>query len=376
MDLKRLIHITDDPQERIEIGRAIMKQRCDIYDRRTMAALQDALRQYAPDASEEETDKLLFLGIYDYWVYGSSLKENFFYDFFHKSHNEKRAYLTFRNRYQYMRHLNDEEYAAEQLADKYNCYCLFPDAYKREVICIANEQDYPLFEQFTDRHPSFVVKPNGLGYGWGVHLATVEGKNRRDVFHGILQEGEAVRGKYHFKQSVNNYVLEEVIRQPASIGILHPASVNCVRLTTVTVDGSVHFFYPRIKIGKNGNFISNAGDTGLLVGIDPETGICNTDGWDESGHIYREHPNSGIRLKGFHIPEWEELLRLGRELATALTPKVNYVGWDIAYSNRGWCVIEANPNGEFICQLIMQRGLKGELEELIHWKPEQEFWWE
>ena len=376
MNMREIVRITDDQNEMIEIGRKIFSARSDIYDQRTTSALQDALSIYAPSASEEERSNLLYQGLYDYWVYGTSLKENFFYDFFHKSHAEKQSYITFRNRYQYMRHLNDDEYAHRELVDKYRCFLNLKEYYCRDVIQIAEEKDFALFDAFTDKHPSFVVKPNGLGYGWGVHLETIENKDKHEVFTGILQEGSQVQQKFHFKNSVTSYVLEEIIRQPESIGVLHPSSVNCIRLTTIVVDGKVHFFYPRIKIGKHGNFISNAGDTGLLVGIDAETGICNTDGWDERYHVYQNHPDTNVPLKGFQIPEWDALLKLGEEIALKLAPTVNYVGWDIAYSDKGWCVIEANPNGEFICQLIAQKGLKSELEDVLHWKPEKEFWWE
>ncbi len=376
MNMRDLIRITDDRKEQEEIGAAILSKRRDIYDERNLAAVNDALALYAPDLPEDDREKTLYRGIYDYWVYGTSMKENFFYDFFHKSHEEKEQYLTFRNRYQYMKHLNDGEYAAREYADKYRCYLHLKEYYHRELIQIADESDYPLFDAFTDKHPSFVVKPNGLGYGWGVHLETTDGRDKREVFRGILQEGMDVQQKYHFKNRVTNYVLEEIIRQPESIGVLHPPSVNCVRLTTVVSDGKVHFFYPRIKVGKHGNFISNAGDTGLLVGIDAETGVCNTDGWDERGHVYQKHPDTNIPLKGFQIPDWKELLRVGEEIALKLAPRVRYVGWDIAYSDKGWTVIEANPNGEFICQLIAQRGLKHELEAILRWSPEKEFWWE
>jgi len=40
----------------------------------------------------------------------------------------------------------------------------------------------------------------------------------------------------------------------------------------------------------------------------------------------------------------------------------------------GWCVMEANPEGEFLGQLYHKRGMKKEFEKIIGWKPEKEFW--
>ncbi len=330
-----------------------------------------------PSASDEEKRRMMYISIYDYWMYGVNLKEDFFYHFHTKTHEEKNSYVTFRNRFLYTHHLNDEQYAFDLLEDKYNCYLRFKDYFLRDVICIETENDYETFVNFTKKHPTFVVKPLTLGFGWGIHTQSVsDNDNLHDIFLKILSEGTDIQNQFHIKTHTTKFVLEELIDQAEELSCFHPNSVNCVRLTTIVKDGKVHFFYPWIKIGRNNNFISNAGNEGICVGIDERTGVCITDARDEFNNIYTEHPNTHIVFKGYKIPQWESLLALGEKLALELSPRINYVGWDMAYTNEGWSVLEANPEGEFLAQFIFEKGLKNELEELMSWKPAVDFWWE
>ena len=277
----------------------------------------------------------------------------------------------------YTYYLNDEKYALNLLEDKYNAYLKFQGHYLRDVICIESEKDFEGFKAFVKKHQTFVVKPISLGFGWGVHKQTVsESDDLHEVFLGILSEGDAIQKKHHIKTHTTRFVLEELIPQSDKLGRLHPDSVNCVRLSTIVVDDKVHFFYPRIKVGRHGNFISNAGDDGFLVGINTETGLIETNAADEYGNVFERHPDTNIRFIGFPIPDWDGLLQLGRKIALELAPRIRYVGWDMAYTDEGWCILEGNPEGEFGAQFIYKRGLKKELESILGWKPDLAYWWE
>ena len=375
--MKKVLRATDDPEEMIAIGKTIYENNPDIYIERRKALLDSVIDDNMPGASKEEKTRMLFRSIYDYWMYGVTAKEEFSLLFYNKTHTEKEQYITFRSRFLYTSHLNDTPYAYELLEDKYHCFLGFRDRYLRDVICIETEADYPEFAAFVEKHPTFVVKPVGLGFGMGVHKQTVgPGAVPHEVFSEILQGGDAIREKYHIATHTKRFVLEELIDQSDEMGCLHPNSVNCVRLNTVMVDGKAHVFYPWLKVGRHGNFISNAGDDGIMVGIDPATGCCDVDASDEFNHRYEIHPDTKIRFRGFQIPAWDELLQLGDELARKLAPRINYVGWDMAYTNAGWSIMEGNSEAEFLPQIQYGRGLKREFEELIHWKPSVEYWWE
>jgi hypothetical protein len=140
-------------------------------------------------------------------------------------------------------------------------------------------------------------------------------------------------------------------------------------------DGKLHIYHPWIKVGVGGAFVASAAFNGFDAEIDAETGVVISDGYQENGNVYKVHPDSGITIKGFQIPKWDELIKTVDEIM-ALLPGYGYIGWDLVLTPHGWCVMEGNYSGEFIYQLINRRGYKREFEELIGWKYEKESWWE
>lgn len=377
MNLREILRPTDDVNEMAAIGKQIWENDPVTYNERRRALLGSILDKEMPEASDEEKNRMLYISLYDYWMYGFKIQEEFSLRVFGMTHRQKLQYITFRTKLIFASHLNDYETAQHTLTDKYQAYLRFREYFLRDVICIENQSDFDTFVAFIKKHPTFVVKPLNLSLGRGVHKQTVSpGEDPQEVFQKILREGEDIQKKDFIKDKTTKFVLEELIDQSDKLGCLHPHSVNCIRLTTVVVGDKVHFFYPRIKIGRHGNFISNAGDDGLLAGIDPVTGRIETCASDEFGHDYTEHPDTGIVFNGFQIPEWDALLQLGEKIALALAPKIRYVGWDMAYTNAGWSILEGNAEGEFGAQFIYKKGLKEEFEDLIGWKLPVEYWWE
>jgi len=171
-------------------------------------------------------------------------------------------------------------------------------------------------------------------------------------------------------------VLEELINQDESLAVLHKDSVNGIRATAVRgKDGKIHIFHPWIKAGINGTFVASAALDGFDAEIDDKTGVVITDGYQESGNVYKVHPDSGITIKGMQIPKWNELIEFVDELMNEMS-EYGYIGWDLVLTPDGWCVMEGNYSGEFTFQLINGRGYRKEFEELIGWKYEKDFWWE
>ena len=235
---------------------------------------------------------------------------------------------------------------------------------------------FPVFESFITKHSVFVVKPSDYFYGIGVHKASLKdyGGDTRTAFKAILAEGAAIQKRHPSRKS--KMVLEELINQEETMASLHPESVNALRITTVrAANGDTVMYRPRIKIGMNGNFLASAAQNGVVAEIDPATGVIQTDGYSENGEHYLVHPNSGIPIKGFQIPKWDELLKLVDSLNHEMA-EFGYIGWDLVLSKSGWCVMEGNYSGEIASQMILGRGLRSELEDVIGWKYDKDFWWQ
>lgn len=245
--------------------------------------------------------------------------------------------------------------------------------YKRDVIQIQDTTDLPAFTEFAKKHNTFVVKPADYYFGIGVHKYQMKDTDYASALQSILDEGTAIQARHPSR--TNKMVLEELIVQDDSLAILHPDSVNAIRATAVRGnDKKIHIYHPWIKVGINGVFVASAALDGFDAEIDPESGIVITDGYQENGHVYTVHPDSGIAIKGFQIPKWKELIEFVDEIMAEL-PEFGYIGWDLVLTPNGWCAMEGNYSGEFIFQMINGKGYKREFEELIGWKFEKEFWW-
>ena len=55
---------------------------------------------------------------------------------------------------------------------------------------------------------------------------------------------------------------------------------------------------------------------------------------------------------GLKLPHWDEVRGLACRLAAVL-PEVRFVGWDLAYSDRGWVFVEGNAQPQCVAPQIM-----------------------
>ena len=351
-------------------------------------AVRKVINQVMPvDATDAEKDAVFYRSIYEYWVYGNSITESFAFNFAEKSHAEKMEYLVTRPRMNvYTAHLNNAEKANSLLNNKFNAYKFFRKYYRRDAVLISGEEDFVTFQSFVTKYPIFVSKPVNFGTGLNIRKNSLtDYETPRKLFEALLKERKMLaadpnRTIFLRRTGDVDLILEELIEQSPLLAKLHPQSLNTIRITTVRVRGKIHIFYPFLKIGTGDSFVDNGGAGGLLAGIDTETGIVYTDLFDEFKHYnnpLKAHPDTGIAIKGFQLPQWNEAVALCKELAAKLDGDINFVGWDLGFTPEGWCVVEGNPYGDVIVQQITNRkGLRREFEELTGWKPEGKFWWE
>ncbi len=80
---------------------------------------------------------------------------------------------------------------------------------------------------------------------------------------------------------------------------------------------------------------------GVGTVLDMETGISISTGVDFKSNRYFYHPVSGVKMIGFEIPFWIEVKKMVTECALRI-PKSAILGWDIAITENGPCIIELN----------------------------------
>lgn len=370
---------TDQIDEMIQIGARIAAEKPDLYTPLMMEKMWKGVERHMPEASREEKESMVYRAIYDWWAFGANVDEEFYYHFYEKSCAEKEEYMVDNMRVKYINHLNSGggKEIRQLLNDKYLLYKRLKPYYKRDMIEVSNsEDDYAAFVDFAKKHREFVVKPVDYYGGIGIHKVNLNEFNHdiRAAFMSIVNEGISISNLHASR--ARKMVLEELILQDESLAILHRNSVNAVRATAVRdKNGKIRVYHPWIKVGMNGTFVASAVLNGYDAEIDEKTGIVISDGYQESGKVYEVHPDTGIRMKGFHIPKWNEMLRFVDELMQ-LMPEYGYIGWDLVLTEKGWVVMEGNYNGDFMFQLINSRGYRKDFEELIGWKLEKEYWWQ
>lgn len=143
---------------------------------------------------------------------------------------------------------------------------------------------------------------------------------------------------------------------------LHPKSLNTVRIPTIRYDDRVEIIHPFLRMGRGDAVVDNAGAGGIMGNVDVTTGVVYAAS-DELGRAYTQHPDTGVELIGFVIPQWKEAVEQVKEMAMVL-PSVRYVGWDMALTKSGWVMIEGNDKGQFIFQVADRKGFRDEFEKI------------
>lgn len=168
------------------------------------------------------------------------------------------------------------------------------------------------------------------------------------------------------------FILQKyLLPHPKLRPIMPRGNLGTARILTINTDGEARVFMACFKIPTGDNAADNfdSGRTGNLVGlVDIDSGrLVNAVGPDpDSFGLIDEiliHPDSGEPLPGFEIPCWQELLDTALKGARAFS-ELGTVGWDIALTKDGPCLIEGN--GRYGCeQIVVHRGQKAEFESVL-----------
>lgn len=368
------IEITEDLNRIIKIGKELKEEKASIYTPAVLSEVTGTIQKYMRDCSQKEQEDMLYRSIYDYWVYGNTISEEFYMGLKDKNHEEKLAYVPFRWRMKFVDFINDRK-DEHYFRNKYEAYQMLKPYYLRDVIQVQSDDDYQTFLDFIAEHPVFVVKPTSLSYGVGVYkVDSRETEDKHELFNKILASGRDITKNYKWSKT-DTVVLEEIIDQVEELAAIHPYSVNGIRISTLRVGDKVNIVYPWFKIGANKAFVTSAALGTFDAGIDPISGVVNTDGFKEDGSFETMHPMTGFQFKGYKIPKWDDLLDMITKIALSI-PNVAYIGWDVVLTPKGWCIMEGNYSGEFMWQMFRQEGFRKELETLTGWKSNKEYWWE
>ncbi len=264
---------------------------------------------------------------------------------------ERRTYVSDIERTNYCERMNNMRNMII-FDDKSETYKKYKKYYGRDLLKVSSFRDSNEFQKFLIKHPKFIVKPFDGACGRGIKIIDSTETDSEKLFAILLSEYSS------------GFVVEELIVQHPEVGKLHPSSVNTLRMPTINYGRHIELIHPIFRVGRGGACVDNGGSGGICCGIDIDTGVVFS-ATDEQGNEYKIHPDTGVELIGYRIPEWEKAKELTKELAKVL-PDNHYTGWDLALTKRGWILQEANDRGTFILfQITSKKGFKPELESIL-----------
>ena len=279
-----------------------------------------------------------------------TFKEYVRYDFEHKTTEEQESYISDKEHIAYCDRLNAPE-VHTLMDNKYLTYLHLRPFFRREIILITPDEA-GAFTSFVQKYPSLIIKPNE---DWGGAAITATGLSQYGSPEEMLTD---LRKKYPM-----GFLAEEKLSNAGILHDVHPASLNTLRVSTIRLPDGIHVIHPRVRIGCGGSIIDNISAGGYQGQIDVDTGVVIT-ACDVNGQRREIHADTGIAIQGMQIPAWAQAVDMVKELAAAVEG-LRYCGWDIAYTDRGWVLIEGNDWGQFGWQTVEQKGCRAEFDSYL-----------
>lgn len=163
----------------------------------------------------------------------------------------------------------------------------------------------------------------------------------------------------------NRMLLEECIEACDELKVLHPQSLNTIRVVTVNGRDKACVISGVLRTGVGDSVVDNSHAGGVSAQINVSTGIVETDGTDTKGNKYEYHPDSGIKFVGYTVHNWNAIVETCCEAAKLTNAPMT--GWDVVVNNHGYVeFVEANYGPDMdMMQTRYKTGAKKKIHALI-----------
>ncbi len=260
--------------------------------------------------------------------YGSGYVDYELYEMYELTEAQKDTFLTRGRNNALIRKYNDPE--KRYIFDDKDVFNKVFDAFMgRDWLVLKEHRGTERLDKFLKENTVFIAKPIGGTCGRGVEK----------IKHTDFDSFDTLRE--YVLHLGDDYILEQLIVQHPLVSAIYPDAVNTIRLVTLRKDGVTHVIYAVFRIG-NGSHVDNFSAGGMVAPVDEKTGIVIQPALDKKRNLYTHHPATGAQIQGFRFPDWQAAMDMAKE-ASLLVEGVNYIGWDIAFSENGPVFVEGNP---------------------------------
>ncbi len=259
--------------------------------------------------------------------YGAGYMDYDLFEMYNLTPEQRDTYLTRGRNNALVKKYNDMTYG-KYFTDKAAFNGRFGDYIKREWILMEEDNREQVLD-FIRRHDVLIAKPLDGCCGRGVEKIKVQEKGGAEQCYAYLK-GLGVQ-----------YELEQLLVQHEAVSAIYPHAINTVRTVTVNHNGQVHLICTYFRIGNGGKHVDNFNNGGMVAPVDENTGIVKDRAIDKQKNLYEIHPMTGTAIKGFQFPYWQEAMELAMKAAKEV-PQMGYIGWDVAFTPDGPCLVEGN----------------------------------
>lgn len=287
--------------------------------------------------------------IYSLHRFGVNFLEYYVYGFYKKNVFGRSLLNNMRIQYGYCEQVNSP-FVRELFDNKIETYNHFKIFYQRDVVAVMSLTDRDDFIGFIKKHSAFIFKPLKGVCGHGIKIYRGFNDDIDDFLSQKLANGP--------------FIVEEIIEQAQEMAILHPESINTIRIATFKIGQDVTIYGASLRMGVGKSVVDNAGSGGIFCHVNHSYGFVDSYGRDYLGNEYVFHPDTKVRLIGFSIPQWPELQRLAKKAARVIDG-ATMIAWDWAFSKSGWVLLEANDVGGPELIQDYEKGNKLVLHELM-----------
>ena len=211
------------------------------------------------------------------------------------------------------------------------------------------------FEDFQEKVQEFdvIAKP-------------MDGTRGEGIFKIVCKE---VTDWHHLYESLikDNYLLEQCIVECDELSSFHPASLNTIRVVTISNGDRCEVFGALFRMGAHGSVIDNTHSGGIYAPINVETGTIDISAIDAHNHHFLCHPDSNKPIKGFKLPQWDSIVATCKD-ASKVIPNTHFAGWDLCVLKDGQIeIIEGNhaPDFDGGMQAPLKIGVKKRLKRTV-----------
>lgn len=258
-------------------------------------------------------------------IYQAGYSDYLLFEMYNLNRKERKKILTRGKNNYYISKLNPKKYW--DIVDNKEIFNNRFSKYLKREYMVINEDNFDLFKSFCSRHQEIIVKPIAETCGFKVEKIDVKKEDLSTLYTHLLANKQ--------------YLIEEVVSQNEKIAKLHKESINTIRIITINYNNKITIVAAVLRIGTGKNIVDNFHKGGVCAPIDIDNGLICDKACDKKGNYYDKHPDTNITFKGFKIPMWDEVKNLVISAAKDIS-ELGIIGFDVAISKSGPCLIEAN----------------------------------